>query len=63
MRGRDRGKKLLCLVFLAQTTLWGVACPSGTGQFLAPVLQPVVGGILQEFGNAFTTAVLGQQQP
>lgn len=42
--------------------LW-LSCPTGTGQFLAPILQPVISQLLTEFASALTDELLGADEP
>jgi hypothetical protein len=41
--------------------LW-LSCPSGTGQFLGPIVQPVLTQFFSELANALTGQILGADQ-
>lgn len=46
------------LIWLAPGCLLGLSCPSGTGAFLAPIVQPVIGQVLSEVADALTDNLL-----
>ncbi len=59
MRKRNRRKAVL---WLAPGCLLWLSCPSGTGQFLAPIVQPVLSQFLTDLAATLTDNLLGQSQ-
>ena len=57
-----RNKLRKVMIWLAPGCLLWLSCPSGTGQFLAPIIQPVLGQVLSDVAAAFTDQLLGQIQ-
>jgi hypothetical protein len=46
------------LIWLAPGGLLWLSCPAGTLQFLAPIIQPIIGQVLSEFAAALTDDLL-----
>ncbi len=45
--------------WLAPGCLLWLSCPSGTTEFLAPIVQPIVSGVLSQVTDVFTDRLLG----
>jgi hypothetical protein len=56
---RRRRMRRLMLWLAPGTMLW-LSCPAGTGQFLAPVVQPIVSQVLSDIAGAITQNILDQ---
>ncbi len=54
-RKRRRILKMLSSVATGGVVLQVACLPAGTGKFLAPVVQPIIGQVLSDFTTAFTT--------
>lgn len=48
------------ILILASGGLLGLSCPSGTGKFLAPIVQPVLADSFSQIANQITDGILGQ---
>lgn len=55
---RSSIRKAVC--WLAPGCLLWLSCPSGTGPFLAPIIQPILGQVLSDIASAVTRNVLDQ---
>lgn len=47
------------ILILASGGLLGLSCPSGTGQFLAPIVQPILADSFSQIANQITDGILG----
>ena len=56
---RRRKMRRLVLWLAPGGMLW-LSCPGGTGQFLAPVIQPIVSQVLSDIAGAITQNILDQ---
>lgn len=59
MRRRTVKKATL---WLAPGCLLWLSCPSGTGQFLVPIVQPIIGQILSDVAFVLTDNIIGTLQ-
>jgi hypothetical protein len=59
MRRASLRRKLV--VIAAGGCLW-LSCPSGTGQFLGPIVQPILSQFFSELANALTDEIVGADQ-
>jgi len=48
------------IVWLAPGCMLWLSCPAGTGQFLAPIIQPILGQVLSDIATALTQTVVDQ---
>lgn len=47
-------------VWLAPGCMLWLSCPSGTGQFLAPVIQPILGQVFSDIATAISQNIVDQ---
>ena len=48
------------VIWLAPGCMLWLSCPAGTGTFLAPIVQPIIGQVLSDFATALTQDLLEQ---
>lgn len=58
-RMRSKRWRKVLLMMTPGVCLW-LSCPSGVGQFLAPIIQPVIGQVFSDIATEFTSQLLGQ---